>query len=767
MKKILLILFIVFNSLTTVNAQDFPPYENVFTDTELSKIYITLASDSINAILANPYSDHEYPATFQFVSSTLDTTVENIGLRLRGNTSRSSQKKSFKISFNTFVEGRKLFGLEKMNINGEHNDPTISRAKISWDIFRFMEVPAPRANHVKLFINNTFKGVYINVEHIDEEFVESRFGNKDGNLYKCLWPATLEYKGSDPNLYKTETNGLRTYDLKTNTEQDNYSDLANFIYILNNTPVNDFPKNLEPIFNVNSFLKYLAVEVLTAHWDGYSYNKNNFYLYNNTRSGKFEFIPYDPDNTFGIDWFNEDWAIRNIYNWASSENRPLTKKILQNQMYKDRFSFYLNKLLTEYFNETVLNSHIDEIKNLISAAAQNDTYRTLDYGWNFTDFNNSFDTNFNNQHVKYGLKGFITTRNNSAQTQLILNTISPIVSRVYNSSLVANRDFKIHACAEDENSELNVQLFYRKNGGEFINMQMLDNGLDADKLANDKFYSSVISQPLSSAGNIEYYVTATDLDGKTTREPFQGYFTETIAEPSNLELYINEFMASNQTTVSDNYNEFDDWIEIYNAGNSTIWLGNKYLSDNAGNPGKWQMPNINIEPKQFLLFWADDQREQGEMHTNFKLSASGEELGIYDSFENDYAEIDFVKFGLQTVDLPLARITDGFGEFNYTIKATPGGSNTANGISELEFENRIKIYPNPISENLSIQAENINSMKIQIYNILGQQIYSETAENSIQINFREIAQNKGIYIVKINFVLNEKMINFSKQMIFN
>jgi hypothetical protein len=57
--------------------------------------------------------------------------------------------KQGKVSFNTFVQGREYRGLDKMNINGEHNDPTIMRAKISWDIFEKMGVKAPRANHIR------------------------------------------------------------------------------------------------------------------------------------------------------------------------------------------------------------------------------------------------------------------------------------------------------------------------------------------------------------------------------------------------------------------------------------------------------------------------------------------------------------------------------------------------------------------------------------------------------------------------------------------
>ncbi len=81
-----------------------------------------------------------------------------------------------------------------------------------------MEIPAPRANHVQVYINNDYYGLYISVEHIDEEFIKSRFTYNDGNQYKCLWPANLNYIGENPDLYKLEMGDRRVYELKINEE---------------------------------------------------------------------------------------------------------------------------------------------------------------------------------------------------------------------------------------------------------------------------------------------------------------------------------------------------------------------------------------------------------------------------------------------------------------------------------------------------------------------------------------------------------------------
>ena len=111
----------------------FPERGRVFNDSIVPKIYIAINPDSLQAIFNNPSSNYEYRAQFVFNDGVHIDTVYNIGFRLRGNTSRSAQKKSFKISFNTFVKGQSYQKLDKLNLNGEHNDPSIARSKTYWD----------------------------------------------------------------------------------------------------------------------------------------------------------------------------------------------------------------------------------------------------------------------------------------------------------------------------------------------------------------------------------------------------------------------------------------------------------------------------------------------------------------------------------------------------------------------------------------------------------------------------------------------------------
>jgi spore coat protein CotH len=396
----------------------FPDPGPVFRDDLLPKISLFLPTDSLDRIYQNPESDHEMRTLFVFESGKIRDTIPVVGLRIRGNTSRQSGKKSFKISFNTFNTRQSFFGLEKMNLNGEHNDPSIIRSKLYWDLAKSFGIPAPRSNHILLYINNIFWGVYINVEQIDEEFADLRFGNKKGNLYKCLYPADLTYRSGNSNDYKFLAGSRRVYELQTNEIEDNYSDIAHFIDILNNTPILKLSEELDKVINVGTLLKILVLDVFAANWDGPFFNKNNFYLYKNTVTGKFELIPYDTDNTFGIDWFNIDWAARSIYEWSpQGQPRPLYTRVLEVPAYRNEYTRLFHEFLNS-LNDGIFIHNIEQLKELFGPFIQSDPFYRKDYGWNMNDFTTSYTNRLSASHVKIGLLPYIYTRMSIARSML-------------------------------------------------------------------------------------------------------------------------------------------------------------------------------------------------------------------------------------------------------------------------------------------------------------------------------------------------------------
>lgn len=710
----------------------------VFDDETVPRIDITIHPDTLAWIYNNVESNIEWRATFIFNNGIIADTMNEIGFRLRGNTSRHSAKKSFKVSFNTYHSGRKWHGLKKLNLNGEHNDPTICRSKLSWDLLRSLDVPAPRSNHVKVYINGNYHGLYINVEHINSDFVKSRFGNNDGNLFKCLYPADLKYLGSNPNLYKAEHWGRRAYELTSNEDIDDYSDLANFINVLNNSSSNDFKCKIYEVFNLYDYLKVMAADVIIGNWDGYIYNKNNFYLYHNTATGKFEYIPYDLDNTWGIDWLDRDWGTRDIYDWQQHGNevRPLYTRIIDNQELKDVFSEHIKYIIDHLINPDEFFARIDELKAKIEPYVQNDPFYPLSYGYTMTDFHNSFDQSIGG-HVDYGLKPYISTRQNTAYSQLQWNYINPIINHISNNQPLPDQHLWIRAYVSSPVTLTTIRIEYSVNNGPSQFAFMFDDGQHLDDEPGDRIYGALIPNfPMNTILN--YQVSATDEFGNYALMPCDPLVVKLLpsTEPK---LYINEFMAKNDTMIADEYGEFDDWIEIFNGDTQPVWLGDKYLTDNLDVRDKWQLPDVSLLPGEFILIWADGQTGQGPLHAGFKLSADGEEIGLFDSGTTGFHPIDTIVFGEQSANVSYGRLTDGGSEWDFLAKSTPGYSNTSSFVAETDAF-PFQIYPNPVAGKV---VHFNREASVELFNTMGQKIIEKENVKSLELENLK----KGLYFL--------------------
>jgi hypothetical protein len=141
-------------------------------------------------------------------------------------------------------------------------------------------------------------------------------------------------------------------------------------------------------------------------------------------------------------------------------------------------------------------------------------------------------------------------------------------------------------------------------------------------------------------------------------------------------LFINEFMAANDSTIIDENGDYDDWIELYNAGATDIDLGGMYLTDDFTDVTKWQIPDTCITGGGFILIWADKETMEGPLHANFKISAAnGEGLGLYDTDLKENALIDAKSFDPQARDTSYGRFPDGRGKWYFMPTPTPGAAN--------------------------------------------------------------------------------------------
>ncbi len=151
-----------------------------------------------------------------------------------------------------------------------------------------------------------------------------------------------------------------------------------------------------------------------------------------------------------------------------------------------------------------------------------------------------------------------------------------------------------------------------------------------------------------------------------------------IAIDTNAQLYINEVIPTNDAVLADNYGEYDDIIEIYNAGGSAVNLAGYYLSDDADDVLMWQIPTTNaalttVPAGGYLIFWADDETAQGANHLNFKLGGNGESVVL--TAPDEVTTIDAISFPAVTTDYGYGRLPDGSAGLSELAPASPLATN--------------------------------------------------------------------------------------------
>ncbi len=156
------------------------------------------------------------------------------------------------------------------------------------------------------------------------------------------------------------------------------------------------------------------------------------------------------------------------------------------------------------------------------------------------------------------------------------------------------------------------------------------------------------------------------------------------------EVVINEFMASNGDTISDFDGDYEDWIELHNPTDSAVDISGYFLSDDRDNPSRWRFPDGTvIPPGGHLLVWAsgkDTVTPHGEIHTNFRISQSGEPLIL--TAPDRITLVDKVIPIAVPRNMSYGRYPDGSDvwEFFDRDEITPGESNHDHDILEFEDE---------------------------------------------------------------------------------
>jgi hypothetical protein len=144
------------------------------------------------------------------------------------------------------------------------------------------------------------------------------------------------------------------------------------------------------------------------------------------------------------------------------------------------------------------------------------------------------------------------------------------------------------------------------------------------------------------------------------------------------QVWVNEVMALNESTLQDEAGGYPDWIELYNPNPDEVDLSGWFLSDDEDNPFRWQLPDgTRIEPNGYLVVFASGDPGRGELHASFRVDVDGlEDVALFGPPEADIPLVDAVKeIAESPPDVSISRVPDGGPTWEVTTSPTPGGPN--------------------------------------------------------------------------------------------
>ncbi|MBL8899041.1 MAG: lamin tail domain-containing protein, partial [Planctomycetes bacterium] len=220
-----------------------------------------------------------------------------------------------------------------------------------------------------------------------------------------------------------------------------------------------------------------------------------------------------------------------------------------------------------------------------------------------------------------------------------------------------------------------VQLWWRAVGP-FQRLDMFDDGAHCDGAAGDGVYGATI--PAQAPGSILDYYTlaqtaAADMSFLPRNADFGAESLQIQWSTGTSPIHINEFVAQNVTGIVDENSQHEDWLELYNDSTVAVDASGMWLTDDLSRT-KYQLRTGTIIPARgTLLVWCDEDGTQGPYHANFKLSASGEAVGLFAS--DGVTLVDSFVFGTQVADIATGRLYDGQGPWVSLPTPTPAARN--------------------------------------------------------------------------------------------
>ncbi len=417
-------------SLETHSKECDPNYEEIFSISDelqqsVKRIDISIESDNWDAMwddLDKQFSQmHQGPGQNNRGGDPLSTMnispiwvpcnikyngVEwySVGVRFKGNSSLMQcyqggiKKLSMKLDFSRFddldpeIKDQRFYGFEQLNLNNNCSDSSFIHEKVTSDLFRAFGIASAHTAFCEVYIdygsNPRYMGLYTIVEEVDDSLIKHHFEEDSGNIYKPEERAGSFAAGS----YNEEQ-----FNKKSNKKEADFQDVRTLYEVLNSeertTNSEEWMAQLESIFDVDIFLKWLAANTTIQNWDSYGNMAHNYYLYNDPSTEKLVWIPWDHNEALQ--------SGKNAYEPSllkyAGDQWPLLSYILSCDKYRTIFDRYLTEFSSEIFTPKRMNKIYKSYQKLLKKSVYKEQR-----GRTFLQDKSQFDSSFKTlkQHVK-------------------------------------------------------------------------------------------------------------------------------------------------------------------------------------------------------------------------------------------------------------------------------------------------------------------------------------------------------------------------------
>jgi spore coat protein CotH len=267
---------------------------DLYADDTLRTLFLDFEGDDWEKELADFHgTDVEVPATL---------TVDGVkylgaGVHFRGMSSymmvKEGRKRSLNVSLDFTEKKQRLDGYKTLNLLNAHEDASFMGTVLYSQIAR-QYMPAPKANFVRVVVNGENRGVYVNLQQFNKDFVQENFRTSKGARWKVRGSpggqSGLDYVGDDLAEYK------KRYQMKDG-DADDWRALIALCKTLSETPLDQLEKALSPMMDIDEVLWFLALDNALINGDGYWIRASDYSLYRD-KEGKFHVIPADMNEAF-------------------------------------------------------------------------------------------------------------------------------------------------------------------------------------------------------------------------------------------------------------------------------------------------------------------------------------------------------------------------------------------------------------------------------------------------------------------------------------